>query len=199
MAIAQLASWEQLDFSLTKSSGSKGFVVVPSLDVQGTTLDGVKVITPPTIFEDFRGSYVETYNRNLYSEAGIPDVFVQDDISTSYRGVLRGIHGDEETWKLISCLHGAFYLLVVCNDPSSPQHGRWEGFTLSATNRKQVLVPPYFGNGHLVLTEIAIFHYKQSSNYNRSSQFTILWNDPSFGFWWPDIRPVLSKRDSGVE
>ena len=74
------------------------------MQVQSTKLEGVKLITPPTNFEDFRGSYVELYNHRLYHEAGIPLDFIQDDISTSRQHVLRGIHGDASTWKLISCL-----------------------------------------------------------------------------------------------
>ena len=165
--------------------------------VQQTSLDGVLVIEPPTVFEDFRGSYIETYNRRLYSEAGIDVDFIQDDISVSSRNVLRGIHGDDTTWKLISCLHGQFYLVVVNWDPESPQRGAWEGFTLSERNRLQVLVPPKHGNGHLVLSEQAIFHYKQSTEYERSGQFTLLWNDPRLGIWWPTQTPVLSRRDQG--
>lgn len=165
--------------------------------VQQTSLDGVLVVEPPTVFEDFRGAYIETYNRRLYREAGIDIDFVQDDISVSSRHVLRGIHGDDRTWKLISCLHGQFYLVVVNWDQDSPQRGAWEGFTLSESNRLQVLVPPKFGNGHLVLSEQAIFHYKQSTEYERASQFTLLWNDPRLGIWWPTHAPVLSRRDQG--
>lgn len=171
--------------------------VSPALDVRPTSLPGVLLIRPPTVFEDHRGCYVETYNRELYRAAGIEVDFVQDDISVSSRGVLRGIHGDASTWKLISCLHGRFYLVVVCADPSSPAHRRWEAFTLSEENRLQVLVPPRHGNGHLVLSEEAIFHYKQSTYYDRASQFTILWNDPELGIWWPVRDPILSPRDEG--
>jgi dTDP-4-dehydrorhamnose 3,5-epimerase len=170
-----------------------------NLQVTRTTLDGVLVITPLTIFEDFRGAYVETYNEKLYTEAGITIKFVQDDISTSHRNVLRGIHGDRETWKLISCLHGEFYLIVLNYDGDSPQFGLWEGFTLSDRNRLQVLVPPKFGNGHAVLSESALFHYKQSTYYNRATQFTVLWNDPRFKIRWPVEKPILSKRDQSLD
>ena len=170
-----------------------------SLQVTRTTLDGLLLITPSTIFEDFRGTYVETYNEKLYTEAGITIRFVQDDISTSRRNVLRGIHGDPETWKLISCLHGEFYLVVLNYDSESPQFGQWESFTLSDRNRLQVLVPPKFGNGHAVLSESALFHYKQSTYYNRATQFTVLWDDPRFKIRWPVERPILSKRDQSLD
>ncbi len=169
------------------------------MDVSKTELDGVLTITPPTIFQDFRGTYVETYNEDLYRAAGIEVEFKQDDISASTRHVLRGIHGDDETWKLISCLHGKFYLVVVNWNEASPQFGKWTSFVLSDSNRLQVLVPPKFGNGHLVLSELAIFQYKQSSYYNRAGQFTLVWNDPKLNIWWPVKDPILSRRDEGGE
>ena len=168
------------------------------MEILKTSLDGVLVIKPSTVFEDFRGTYVELYNQRLYEEEGINVKFVQDDISVSSRHVLRGIHGDDKTWKLISCLQGRFYLVVVNWNDSSPQHGQWDSFVLSEQNRLQVLVPPKFGNGHLVLSEQAIFHYKQSTYYDRAGQFTILWNDPKLKIWWPVKSPILSQRDEGI-
>lgn len=168
------------------------------LEVKKTKLDGVLLIKPPTVFEDFRGTYVETYNKELYNAAGITVDLVQDDISTSTRGVLRGIHGDAKTWKLVSCLHGKFYLIVLNHDKDSKQFGQWESFTLSDVNRLQVLIPPKFGNGHVVLSETAIFHYKQNTYYNRAGQFTVVWNDPKFKMWWPVKNPIISQRDEGL-
>jgi dTDP-4-dehydrorhamnose 3,5-epimerase len=166
-----------------------------SLQIQKTKLDGVLLIKPPTIFEDFRGTYVETYNVDQYHAAGISAQFVQDDISISSKHVLRGIHGDAETCKLVSCLYGKFYLVVINNDPESPQHGLWDAFTLSDQNHLQVLIPPKFGNGHVVLSDQAIFHYKQTTYYNQAGQFTLKWNDPKLGLWWPIKNPIVSKRD----
>ncbi len=169
------------------------------MQVRRSRLDGVLIVTPPTIHEDFRGTYIELYNEALYRKAGITATFVQDDISVSSRHVLRGVHGDAETWKLISCLHGRFYLMVVNWDETSPQFRKWESFVLSSENRLQVLVPPKFGNGHLVLSEQAIFHYKQSTYYSRAGQFTLLWNDPALGLWWPIASPMVTPRDSGID
>ena len=146
------------------------------MEVKSTTLDGVLLVKPPTVFEDFRGTYIETYNERLYREAGIDVEFVQDDISTSAKHVLRGIHGDQETWKLVSCLYGNFYLVVVDCDESSKDFAKWEAFSLSDKNNLQVLIPPKYGNGHVVLSDQAIFHYKQSSYYDRAGQFTYSWN-----------------------
>jgi len=169
------------------------------MKVENTNLHSVKVLTPPTNFIDFRGSYVEIYNRVLFKEAGITIDFIQDDISTSKKNVLRGIHGDQKTWKLISCLYGSFYLVVLDMDPASPTYKKWQGFDLSDANRLQVLVPPKHGNGHLVLSEMAIFHYKQNTEYDRAGQFTVLWNEPEYKIKWPIENPILSKRDDGTE
>ena len=165
------------------------------MKVLKTELDGVLLIEPPTIFNDFRGTYVETYNEKLYRQAGIDVDFVQDDISVSAKNVLRGIHGDDVTWKLVSCLYGEFYLVVLNYDMESENFGRWQSFVLSENNRQQVLIPPKHGNGHLVLSETAIFHYKQSTYYDRSKQFTYKWNDPKFNICWPIEEPILSQRD----
>ena len=170
---------------------------IEALEVSPTTLEGVLLIKPPTVFEDFRGSYIELYNERLYRDAGIEVAFVQDDASMSKRSVLRGIHGDRTTWKLVSCLLGELYLVVVDCREESPRFGRWEAFTLSERNRLQVLVPPRFGVAHLVLSDRAVFHYKQSTYYDRAGQFTYLWNNPQFNIQWPVADPILSERDQG--
>ena len=114
----------------------------------------------------------------------------------SKKNVLRGIHGDKKTWKLITCIEGKFKLLVVNNDKKSKQFKKWQMFTLSENNNYQVLVPPKFGNAHFVLSKRAIFHYKQNTMYDRKSQFTIKWNDPLYKFNWPKTgKKIISKRD----
>ena len=167
------------------------------MKVAKTNLEGVLIIDPPTNFIDFRGSYIETYNERLYKKHGITEDFIQDDVSTSKKNVLRGIHGDKNTCKLVTCLYGEFYLVVVNNNPHSQQFKKWQSFNLSDKNRKQVLIPPMHGNGHLVISDKAIFHYKQTTEYNREGQFTIMWNDPEFKIKWPVKNPILSKRDGG--
>jgi dTDP-4-dehydrorhamnose 3,5-epimerase len=166
------------------------------LKVTKTALDGVLLIEPPTRFEDFRGEYVETYNDRLYKAAGVTSTFIQDDISVSSHNVLRGIHGDAETAKLVTCLSGKFYIVVVNWDAGSPQYKQWQGFTLSDRNRLQLFIPPKFGNGHLVLSDFAIFHYKQTTEYSRAGQFTLYWDDPDLKIWWPIRNPILSARDT---
>lgn len=166
------------------------------LKVELSPLLGLKLITPSTMHEDYRGKYTEIYNRDEFYQSGINNEFIQDDFSYSRFNVLRGIHGDFKTTKLISCLAGAFYMVVVDNRPDSDTYLRHEIFTLSEENRKQILVPPGFGNGHYVLTnQGAIFHYKQTTNYDRDSQFTLIWNDPKLKITWPTSSPILSIRD----
>ena len=158
-----------------------------------TKLEGVLLIKPQ-YFEDFRGEYIELYNEQLYRDI-VNIKFVEDDISISIRHSLKGIHGDDRTWKLISCLYGKCYLVVINHDNDSKEFGRWQGFTLSDKNRYQILVPPKFGNGHMALSEMSIFGYKQSEYYDPRRQFTIVWNDPRFNIWWPIKNPIVSQRD----
>lgn len=171
-----------------------------SIQVESTKLYGVFKVQPPTVYEDFRGVYLQTWNKELYSIL-LPDgvEFVQDDVSISKFGVLRGLHGDDRTWKLVSCLFGRFYLVVLDYDKDSPTYKQWQSFTLSDKNNTQILIPPLRVNGHMVLSETAMFAYKQSTYYQGASQqMTILWNDPEFNIFWP-IRPhILSRRDCGV-
>ena len=166
------------------------------LIVEQTTLQDVLQIRPLTDFSDHRGRYLELYNKEAFLNAGISMEFPQDDVSISKNGVLRGIHGDEGTWKLVTCLSGSIHLIVVNNDERSTQYRQWQSFLINDKNRIQILVPPKFGNGHQVISDTAVFHYKQSSYYLPGQQFTIAWNDPFFGFDWPSKNPVLSFRDS---
>jgi dTDP-4-dehydrorhamnose 3,5-epimerase len=162
--------------------------------LEDTDLEGVKKIIPTT-FEDHRGSYTEIYNKDFMIENNINIDFLQDDISVSHKNVLRGIHGDWRTHKLVSCLYGKFQLIVVNNNSESKQFKKWHSFEISFENKAQILIPPMFGNGHLVLSDFAIFHYKQNTQYNRESQFTIKWNDPLYKFQWNNDSPILSTRD----
>jgi len=143
------------------------------MEVVKTKLDGVLLIKPELFkdgegeySEDHRGIYVETFNVKKYKDHGIDVDFVEDDYSLSKKNILRGIHGDSETWKLVSCHLGEFYLAVVDCREGSKDFGKWETFTLTDKNHWQVLVPPRFGNGHLALTDKIIFNYKQSAYYN---------------------------------
>lgn len=160
-----------------------------------TSLSKVYLIEPFTNFTDHRGNYAEIFNKKKFNQNFRKIKFVEDDISTSKYKVLRGIHGDFKTCKLVSCLFGSFFLVVVNNIRRSKEYLKHTTFILSDKNRKQVLIPPGFGNAHLVLSKTAIFHYKQSEYYNRNRQFTLKWNDPKLKIKWPLRNPILSKRD----
>lgn len=164
------------------------------IKVSKTNLDKVLLIESD-IFEDFRGQYVEIFNKELYEKEGIDAKFIQDDIATSHKDVLRGIHGNQENWKLVSCLYGKIFLVVVNCDTDSKDFGKWQSFILSDENRQQVLIPPKFGNSYLTLSELSIFHYKQTVYYGQSEQFSYKWNDPRFKIAWPIKNPILSERD----
>ncbi len=163
--------------------------------VEKTSLEGVLLITPD-IFRDHRGEYVETYNYDEYCRQGITQKFIQDDVSVSRKHVLRGFHGDPLTWKLVSCLRGEFYLVIVDCREGTAGFGRWQSFNLSEATKQQVLVPPSHGVAHLALADPIIFHYKQTTNYDPSIQFTYCWDDPRFKVSWPVANPILSNRDA---
>ena len=150
-------------------------------------------ISQPDSFEDFRG---ELYT--LFKQEEHELVFNHDKVSVSRQNVLRGMHGDSKSWKLITCLSGVVYLVVIDNRPESSNYLKWDSIVLSETNRKQVLVPPMFANGHLVLSDTAVFFYKWSypGEYpDVKDQFTLKWNDPKVNVHWPIDNPILSKRD----
>ncbi len=154
------------------------------------------------VFYDFRGEYVETFNEEKYQfndDAGNLVKFVEDDMSMSKQHVLRGLHGDSKTWKLIQCLMGEFYYVVVDMRKDSPTYLKWESFTLNEKNRMQVLVPAGCANGHLVMSDRCIFSYKQSEYYSgMQNQFTVRWDDPKLNIFWPIKNPLVSHRDSGA-
>jgi len=152
-------------------------------------------------FEDHRGTYTQLHHKeeygNLIKEHTGEDVeFLEDDFAGSVKNVLRGIHGDDRTWKLVTCLYGEFYIVVVNCDEESPDFGKWENFSLTKENGKQLLIPPKYGHGYQVLSDQAVFNYKQSQYYRgMENQFTYKWDDPQFNIDWPIKDPILSKRD----
>jgi dTDP-4-dehydrorhamnose 3,5-epimerase len=145
-------------------------------------------------WEDFRGDIYTTWDKETH-----PDMnWKLDKFSHSKKDVLRGLHGDFKTWKLINCVYGRFYLIVADNRPDSPTYKQWEWFVLSPDNRKQVLVPPGCGNAHFVLTDDCVFHYKlgyEGEYTDIDGQFVIKWNDPEWKFQWPHNNPILFGRD----
>jgi dTDP-4-dehydrorhamnose 3,5-epimerase len=153
----------------------------------------VKIFQPDS-FVDHRGELYTVFNQEEHNL-----VFNHDKVAISKQYVLRGIHGDSKATKLITCLSGVIYLVIVDNIPESPNYLKWDSVTLSKTNRKQVLVPPMFGNGHLVLSDTAVFFYKWSYDGEYpdiKDQFSLNWKDPRINISWPiNNEPILSERD----
>lgn len=168
------------------------------ITVEKTELKDVLLIKP-LLFEDHRGLYVETFNREDYEKNNIKIDFVRDDVSTSVKDVIRGIHYDDKTWKLIHCMYGKIYFVVVDMRKDSDQYLKWQSFLLTSDNRHQVLVPPGYGNGHLVLSESCIFHYKMSEYYDPENEIGVKWDDPKLNIFWPVTNPVLSKKDNSTQ
>lgn len=154
-------------------------------------------IHQPNSFEDFRG---ELYT--LFNQKDSTLTFNHDKVSISRQNVLRGLHGDCKAWKLITCLAGEVYLVVVDYRKDSPNYLKWDSVVLTHKNRKSVLVPPMFANGHLVLSSEATFFYKWSypGGYpDVKDQFSIKWNDPKINIHWPIVNPILSYRDTNAK
>lgn len=166
---------------------------------ESKAIHGLKLIKP-SVFHDFRGEYVCTYNADsydFYDDDGTRLIFREDDLSIARKDVIKGIHGDSRTTKLVQCIYGAFYLVVVDNRPQSPTYLTWQSFTLSDKNRHQVLIPAGCGNAHLCLTDTCAFSYKQTHTYQGSDkQFTLRWDDPALKIYWPIDKPIVSLRDS---
>tara|TARA_R100001443_G_scaffold40743_4_gene54143 strand:+ start:366 stop:899 length:534 start_codon:yes stop_codon:yes gene_type:complete len=160
-------------------------------------IEGVRSYTP-SVHTDYRGDLWTLWKEDA-PPFNLP--FNHDKVSTSRRDVLRGIHGDLKSHKLVSCLHGEIYFVVADNREDSPTYGKWEATILGGRNRKQVLVPPGVGNGFMVLSQEAVFHYKwmyEGEYPDVKDQFTIRWDDPYYNIQWPHSNPILSVRDTSI-
>jgi len=160
-------------------------------------LDGL-LILEPKVFGDPRGFFLESWNRRRYHDAGIEADFVQDNLSFSRRGTLRGLHFQNPApqAKLVSVLQGEVSDVAVDLRRSSPTFSRWHAVTLSGENKRQFFVPPGFAHGFVVLSETALFHYKCADYYSPKDELTIRWDDPDLGIPWPVKEPVLSEKDA---
>lgn len=166
------------------------------MEIKPTKLDGV-VIIEPKVFGDQRGFFMETWNAKRYSESGLDFSFVQDNLSYSRRGILRGLHyqNPNTQGKLVSVLEGEVYDVAVDVRAGSKTFGEWVAVTLSAENKRQFYVPPGFAHGFCVTSEMALFVYKCTDFYDPSAEGSILWNDPDLGIDWPVEDPLLSDKD----
>jgi len=165
-----------------------------------TTLNDILVVEPK-VFGDARGAFFESWNHKVFSELGITANFVQDNHSTSVQGTLRGLHFQHPhpQGKLVWVIEGEVFDVAVDLRQKSRTFGKWEGFILSAENRKRVWIPPGFAHGFYVTSHRAQFCYKCSDYYHPDCEKTLAWNDPSLAIDWPiapGSSPLLSAKDS---
>ena len=156
------------------------------ISVETCHIEGLKVITPQ-VFGDARGYFMETYNYNDYKEAGIDQVFVQDNQSASKKGVLRGLHLqiNYPKDKLVRGIRGEVFDVAVDLRPGSKTYGQWYGVLLSEENKKQFFIPKNFAHGFVVLSDYAEFAYKCTDFYHPNDEGGLAWNDPQIGVEWP--------------
>jgi len=167
------------------------------MNIIETSLPGAVVIEPK-VFGDDRGFFMETWNLDRYIEAGIPGPFVQDNLSFSSKGVLRGLHFQDPNaqGKLVYVLQGEVFDVAVDIRIGSPTFGKWASVTLSAENKRQFYIPAGFAHGFCVTSENALFAYKCTDIYNPQAEGSVLWNDPDLGIDWPTQTPELSAKDA---
>ena len=169
------------------------------MKVEPTALPEVLIISP-VVRGDARGSFHESWQMARYAEAGLPTQWVQDNVSHSTRGVLRGLHFQHPRGqgKLLSVLAGEILDVAVDVRCGSPTFGRGVSVTLSAADHRQLYVPPGFAHGFLVLSADAIVHYKCTDYYRPEVEHVLAWNDPAFGLGWPIGEPLLSPKDAAA-
>ena len=169
------------------------------ISVETCHIEGHKVITPQVI-GDARGYYMDTFNINDNTEAGIDQVFVQDNQSASKKGVLRGLHFQINYTqdKLVRAIRGEVFDVAVDLRPGSITYGQWYGVLLSEENKKQFFIPKNFAHGFVVLSDYAEFAYKCTDFYHPNDEGGLAWNDPQIGVEWPipeGMELTLSDKD----
>lgn len=167
------------------------------MKVSHTKLPGV-LIVDPDVFADERGFFLETWAHRRYAEAGLPQTFVQDNLSRSSRGILRGLHLQHPfgQGKLVQVMEGEVFDVAVDVRVGSPTFGHWVGTMLSGDNHRQIYIPPGFAHGFAVVSEQALFSYKCTEAYHREAELGVIWNDPAIGIEWPLTDPMLSPKDA---
>lgn len=169
------------------------------MKVLGTELEGL-VIIEPRIFEDNRGYFFESYQKERYLEAGIPCTFVQDNESRSEKGVVRGLHYQKAPYaqsKLVRVMYGEVLDVAVDIRKNSKTYGQWYSLILSAENKKQFFIPHGFAHGFSVLSDEAILTYKCDEYYNFKAERGIIYNDPTLNIDWqvPNSEMIISEKD----
>jgi len=166
------------------------------MNIITTSLEGILIIEP-RVFKDNRGFFLETYNQNKYQKSGINRLFVQDNLSYSVRGTLRGLHFQikHPQAKLVQVITGEIFDVAVDIRRGSPTFGKWTGVVLSDQNKRQMFIPEGFAHGFCVLSDTAHFSYKCSDFYAPDDEGGIIWSDPDIGIEWPVKNPIISEKD----
>lgn len=162
-----------------------------------TTIPGVFVIAPD-VFSDARGYFMETYNRDALAALGLDAAFVQDNLSFSSFGTLRGLHFQADPFaqgKLVSVLQGEVLDVAVDVRVGSPTYGKWHGEILSADNHHMMYVPPGFAHGFVVRSHTCLFSYKCTNTYHKASEGGLRWDDPELAIAWDVKDPIISEKD----
>jgi dTDP-4-dehydrorhamnose 3,5-epimerase len=166
--------------------------------VESEKIKGIWIITP-TISCDERGNIWTSFIKSEI-ESLLPNGlnFKHDKFSTSRGNVLRGVHGDSKSWKLVTCVYGSIQQVVVDLRKDSPTYLQWQDFIIDSNNQMLILIPPHMGNAYYVKSEQAVYHYKLAYDgkyIDANEQFSIRWNDDSIGIKWLSKHPILSDRD----
>lgn len=167
------------------------------MNVEKTYIEGLLILTPK-IFTDDRGFFLETYNENNYKSLGITEDFVQDNMSCSKKGVIRGLHFQRDPHgqgKLVFVPKGRVLDITVDIRPSSPTFGKYFAIELSSENKKQLFVPTGFLHGFVALDDDTLFSYKCTNNYNKESEAGVIWNDEDLAVNWGDGEKIISDKD----
>ncbi|MEF3082536.1 dTDP-4-dehydrorhamnose 3,5-epimerase [Luteimonas sp. SMYT11W] len=167
------------------------------MKIHETTLPGCMVIEP-AVFGDTRGFFFETWNAERYGQHGLPTKFLQSNVSSSSKNVLRGLHYQwpRPQGKLVSVLEGEVFDVAVDIRRGSPTFGKWEGVVLSAENKRQFWIPEGFAHGFLGLTDRVVFTYLCTDVWVKEVDSGIRWDDPDIGIQWPVDLPLLSDKDA---
>ena len=167
------------------------------MEIIETNLKGLLVIKPK-VFEDERGYFFESYNYQLFKQAGLDFNFVQDNQSLSHTGVLRGLHfqnNPNAQGKLVRVISGSVFDVAVDIRKKSPTYGQWFGLELTEQNKWMMYIPEGFAHGFATLQDFTVFSYKCTKFYNKASEDCIFWNDSDLAINWPIEKPILSDKD----
>ena len=166
--------------------------------IESQIIEGVWKVKP-SIGKDNRGNIWTSYLEQEIKQLLNRDVnFIHDKFSMSKQNVLRGIHGDLKTWKLVTCVYGEIYQVVVDCREKSHSFGKYDSFQINYQSPISILIPPGLGNGYFVKSDLAVYHYKLAYDgeyFDAKDQFSFKWNDPMFNITWPSNNPILSDRD----